>query len=184
MFLDIAIGIVAPLFVAHLFQFEATGGFVLFGILSSLLPDIDIIVYGFRKYVLHRKINDHRSWTHYPIVYILLSPAVFIFMSPLHGIVFLLCILFHFIHDSLWIGWGVSWFWPFSNRRYKFFPLKNGKSARQLKMTWLPREDEAIQKQLHDSHWIRDFYLRISVVSIVEYSAIIISLVFLKLYLN
>lgn len=176
MFLDIGIGILSSLGIAHAFSVEVTWMWVLVGIIFAVLPDMDIIPYAIKKFSLSRKITDHRSYTHYPIVYIPLTIFVYMGFGLPYATLFFVCIFFHLIHDTLWLGWGVAWGAPFSTRRYKFFPDKDGKITTQFLLSWDEDEEEEIYKEYHNPHWIRDFYFRPNLVAYVEYSVFLFSL--------
>ena len=43
-----------------------------------------------------------------------------------------LAVFLHFVHDSVGIGWGIKWLWPFSRKAYKCFSEKDGAFSRRL----------------------------------------------------
>lgn len=181
MFLDIGVGIFTALFIGHIFDVPVTWLFIVASVAISLLPDIDILYYGFRKLFSKKDIYNHRSFTHYPIIYI---PIIIILYSTVglpYSLLFTICVYSHLIHDSFWLGWGVVWFWPFSSVRYKFFPDKEGKISSQVVMKWDKNEDEELFKRYHNPNWIRDFYFRPSRVAYFEYLIFFSSLIVLYL---
>lgn len=179
MFLDIGAGILLSIFLGNYFNIQITLLWVLFGIVTVLLPDIDIFYYGIRKLLSKKTIYNHRSFTHYPIVYIPLILVTYYIFGLHVAMLFGFAIYFHLLHDTLWLGWGIIWFYPFSTRRFKFFPDRNGEISSKLLMTWTQKEESEIFKKYHNPNWIHDFYLRINIVSCVEYSVFSFSLILL-----
>jgi hypothetical protein len=181
MFLDIGIGILLSLFFGHIFGIGISWFWLFFAIVFVLFPDIDIIFYGIKKIFSKGNIYNHRSFTHYPIVYIPIALLIYFFLGPFYCTLFLCCICFHFIHDSFWLGWGIVWLWPFSTTRFKFFSDKDGKVSSQVLMIWTKQEESQVFQKYHNPHWIRDFYFRPNIVAYIEYSIFIFSLIMLYL---
>lgn len=163
MFGDIGIGILLSIFVTHLFGVDLTIYHIIGGILFALLPDIDMLIFVIPG--LKKLFNGHREWTHHPLKYISLTILVFFVAGPVWALLFFLCILFHFIHDSLWIGNGIAWLGPYSKKRYKFFNIEKPYTPGPIT-------------------WIRDFYLRPTVVSVTELGIFIVSISVLYMYLT
>jgi LexA-binding, inner membrane-associated putative hydrolase len=173
--LDIGVGILLSLFVAHTFGFHATLFFLLIGIFFILLPDIDIIP------IFQHTDYDHRSITHYPALYILLALLVYFSAGPVYAMLFVVCIVAHFLHDTIGIGWGIAWAWPFSNRKF-LFPEKGRRQEYGFFMTWFPHEEEVMAKRWHDPHWAYTYYLRPNPIAYVEYSVLLLSILVLFVY--
>lgn len=180
MFLDSAFGILGAIIIASYSHKELSYLFVFLGISFALLPDIDVLYYAFKKYFLKKKITNHRSLTHTPFLYVPVAALLYDVFGWEVGVLFSSGILFHFIHDSLWLGWGIAWLSPFSKRKIRFFPDKNGKISNQFFMTWQTEEEEMLIKKYHDPHWIKNFYLKPGIVSYVEYTAFIIAIAVLS----
>lgn len=174
MFLDIAFGIFASKFVSDYFSSDLTLLFLAMSILFVLLPDIDILWY--KRY---DKI-DHRGFMHYPLLYTVVSLALAATVGVEIASLFFVTIMFHFIHDTFILGWGVTWFAPFSLRRYKLFP-DNGKGGflKEKYMTWLPSEQGELEQKLDDKHWIKNWYGKVTVISVVEYCSFSIAILWL-----
>jgi len=171
--LDIGVGIVLALLVHIFLHTEFSGWLVLAGIAAALLPDIDVLTALFGKW-------KHREFTHYPLPYIPLLVILFFIVPVPYAVLFSLGILWHFIHDTIGTGWGISWFWPFTDRRFLLFPYKRRKEMGML-ATWLPREHP--EWAHHGPHtWVRDLYLRANVVSILEFGLLCIAVVTLIIY--
>src|SRR6185436_6524853 len=112
MLLDIGVGILAALWF---------GEPVWLGILFALLPDIDAVI-NFARFRSTRFAYRHRDLLHLPIIYVLIAFAVYFFNPPVAAL-FLICTLLHFVHDSIGIGWGVQWLWPFCTDHFSFLYL-------------------------------------------------------------
>jgi|GEM_PF-6200054 len=151
--LDIGVGILLALGVAEYFDIEATPLFIILGIAAALLPDIDIITAPLLgKWY-------HRTHTHFPLTYIPLVVLAFVLLPIPFAVLFALGILAHFIHDTLGLGDGIRWFWPFSQRRFLFLvPQDTG------------------------GNWVQQYYFRPNPVAYIEYGTLLVSLVVLILY--
>jgi hypothetical protein len=177
MFLDIGAGILLSIFVGNLFGIDINAGWVLLSIVFALLPDIDMISYLLKTRILKMRVDDHRSFTHYPIAYIPLAIVIYFFMGVPVSVLFVFCVYFHFLHDTLWLGWGISWFWPITKRKYKMFPDQDGKITSRVLLSWKKEDEEEIFKKYKSPHWIRNFYFKPNIVAYVEYSIFIIGLI-------
>lgn len=172
--LDIAVGILCSLVLAHAFGLRASLSLILFGVGSALLPDIDVLP------VFRRVTYDHRSSFHWPLVYVPVA-AMLLALDPLYGELFLLAICAHFIHDTVGIGWGVAWFAPFSLRKF-LFPERDRRREYGWLMTWLPEEEGAMAAKYHDPHWLRTWYARPTLLAFIEYGALVCSIIALAAY--
>lgn len=173
--LDIGVGILLSLGVAELFHIPATTGFIVFGIACALLPDIDIITAAFGTW-------KHRTHTHYPITYIPLSILVFLLLGPAYGLLFILGVYAHLIHDTIGIGWGIAWLWPFSPKKFLVFPDGERRTTLGTFATWMPEEEPTLKEKGSNSHWVRDFYFRPNLLAYIEYGTLLIALAMLFLY--
>lgn len=171
-FLDVGVGILTVIFLTKIFQKDMTFLILFAGILFSLFPDIDFL------YWIKKKDSNHRKFPHYPIIYLVLFIILF-FIDRFFSLLFFLPILFHLIHDSFFLGWGVKWFWPFSKKSFKFFPDKNGKITSKILLTWEESEEKSIKKEYGTKNWIREFYLKINFYSVLEYGTFIFALILL-----
>jgi hypothetical protein len=152
---DIGLGILVSIFVTWLFGADLNGVHVLLGIFFTLLPDIDLIP-GFSKLF-----EGHRVMTHRPLVYVPIVITVFFIGGPLWALMLTLGVGLHLIHDTFWIGNGIAWLWPRSNKRYKFYD-----------------QDYTIPQGMG---WIQAFYGRATLVSVVEGAIFVLALVVLFL---
>lgn len=186
MFLDIGIGILSAIFVSSLFQIKLTAFFIFISILLALLPDIDavysIVKKGFKSFN-HR----HRNIFHYPIIHFFIGILIVLFIDLKFGMLFVLNTFGHFLHDSAGIGWGVKWFWPVSRKLYKF-SFENSLAGKKPKIWFLYEfSDEELDNadfKYGDPNWIRNIYLRPSLISIVEFVFFLISVFALYFYLS
>ncbi len=168
MLLDIGIGILSAIFIHHLF---GVGGPVLVGagILFSLLPDIDFLFAVQKRYTALA--HEHRLLLHYPIPYVLFGMTVISFFDLPYALLFGITTLLHFVHDSIGIGWGIQWLYPFSKNHYAFFyhydTSRNGLPQKAV-YSWSPEEVRSLSRQYGDKDWIRNIYLRCHPYAIVE----------------
>ena len=179
MFLDIAFGIFGAIIFANSQKVELSLFLILFGVISILLVDLNAFV-PTKKYKLDKFHHNHRELLHYPLVFI---PAGFvlaliIFNLPL-AILFAVLSFLHFIHDSVGIGWGIQWLYPFSKKFYKFFSDETNELSTRFLISWTPIEQEIAAKKYGRDNWIKYYYFRPTPISIVEYSAFIIALIVL-----
>ncbi|KKR10470.1 MAG: hypothetical protein UT37_C0001G0025 [Parcubacteria group bacterium GW2011_GWA2_39_18] len=126
-FIDLIGGISATLLISFLFKLNFSALFYLFGISAALFPDVDFLI----RFLVEGKVLDaggvfHRDYLHYPFWIIIIFGGFFYFYLGLeHSLLFMLGVLYHFIHDSIGGGYGVFWLWPFSKLRYQFYPPRS-----------------------------------------------------------
>lgn len=175
MFLDIAVGILFALGIGELYFEQTPYWFVILGVVFSLLPDIDGVLWLLRPKVRSVWYTMHRKYTGYPLLYIIPAIFVFIIFGKEIGLLFSVCIFMHHLHDTFFIGWGVMWFWPFSKRKYKFFPDKDGSVTSTFMISWLPEEEGKIVRWSggHNDGWIKRYFLRPNIVAYTEYGGLI-----------
>lgn len=186
--LDIAAGIFISLFIAYLYGVTATPIMIVVGILSALLPDIDMILrfarrHSFAKNIPERFEYDHRTLPHYPVFYIPIIFLVYVWFGSLWATLFGFGAAFHLVHDTVGIGWGVSWLWPFSTRRF-LFPEKGRRNREGFFMAWTEKEESALAVRYHNPHWVRDFYFKPNAIAFIEWGGLILSITALFFYFN
>jgi len=176
---DIANGIFATLITATLFGVEPTWHYFV-GIAFTFIPDIDIIFV---------KDGDHRSGLHFPVVFITLG-IIFIFISGFWGTLFLIATMLHFVNDMYGTGWGVPLFWPLSKKRYKLFSRKGDPFTEKREddvvpvksvVTWTEDELKQHEEKYGNKNWIEDTYLRVTWISVTQYTIFTIALVLVVL---
>jgi len=158
---DIGLGILLSLALTSIFGVPITYIHVLVGIIFTLLPDIDLL--SLRLSVFKKLFKGHRNWTHYPLIYVPIVATLLFIAGPLWALMLLGGVLLHLLHDSLWIGSGIKWGWPFSKKTYKFFNQER------------PYEPGPIT-------WIQEFYLRPTVVSVTETAVFVTAVIALFVY--
>lgn len=179
---DIGLGIFVALLATKLFGIELSTQLVWMSVLFALLPDADFIVHA----VMHRKMggkyaHTHRDLFHYPLVYLLIGGVVAASFGILWFAVFMAASLAHFVHDSMGIGWGIKWMYPFSKKISKIFSNREGDLTMGAAVTWTEEELEKVAEEKGNEHWIRDIYFRWHPIGIVE-NLIFLSAIVVLLY--
>lgn len=184
MFLDIAAGIFAGLGIGTFFFETVPYWYVVLGIVFALFPDIDGFVWLIKSSVRKKWYKTHRIYTGYPLLYIPLVIIIFTVFGKAVGVLFSICILWHHVHDTFFLGWGVMWLWPFSKRKWKAFPDKDRSISKIPLVSWLPHAEEGIRKWSggHDGDWIRRYYLRPNLISYLEYGSLLAACLWLYIY--
>lgn len=186
MFLDIGIGILSAIFVSSLFQVKLTALFVFISVLLAFFPDIDAILTIIKKGIMSLT-HRHRNIFHYPIIHLLIGIFVALFIELRFGALFLFNVFGHFLHDSAGIGWGVKWLWPFSRKLYKF-SFSESHTGKKPRIWFLyeftDKELDSSEFKYGDPSWIKNVYLRLSTISVVEFIFFLISVLVFYFYLR
>lgn len=158
MFLDIKLGIAWSFFVAIFFNRVITPEWLVAGTIFALLPDLDFLLeYLVRGTVGGTIIHFHRTLFHSPLTYLPITLFVGVLWGDAWMTLFGLCIVSHFLHDSVGMGFGIRWLWPFSTRWQKFFSTKNGEIHYAFKYffcSWSDREMHALVADRGNDHWL------------------------------
>lgn len=162
--LDIGIGLIAAFLAAPYFDISFAWLCVL-SVIFALLPDLDAIVQLVRSRSVGKLQYDHRDLFHRPIPYILLGGLLVLLLCGWKwALLFSILSLGHFIHDSIGIGWGISWLYPFNYRYYKFFTSSfkksNEENREEVIAGWTPTEQNKIAEQHGDPDWLLNMYFR------------------------
>lgn len=177
--LDVGVGIMGAMVLAKMNDWELTPALLGIAIFFALLPDLDALLHFLRKKKADAMSHEHRELFHYPLLFIPLAAFLAFLWRPEFALLCAALVFLHFIHDSTGIGWGVKWFYPFSNKAYKFF--SDGKAGWSLKTAVFdPEEQRRVAESYGDPHWIRNIYFRPSPVAIVEVSVLILILILLS----
>jgi len=185
MLLDTGVGILLSIITSWFFQTKLTIFLILAGIVFSLLPDLDFLIELLKHGSVGGKvIREHREIFHYPLSYLPIILLVFIFFGEIIAIFLSLCLFAHFLHDSIGIGWGIKWLWPFSQKSYKFFSDKKGLFCCRPIVSWEKKELEKIVAQYGDPDWIKNIYFKLSPILVVEFLFLVLSVIFLFFYTN
>jgi membrane-bound metal-dependent hydrolase YbcI (DUF457 family) len=194
MLLDIGVGIIMALLMSKIFALSLAmpvGIMVIAGIVFSLLMDTDALINLF----IHRGTGasyKHRDLFHLPLLYIPIGMLVLYFLQlyqyqlPALALptLFALCSLAHFIHDSIGLGWGVKWLYPFSNNQYSFFYQYNTHKA-ELRPSkwgiyiWKSADIDRLEEKYGDTEWFRHIYMIWHPYSLVEAAVFLFALVLL-----
>ncbi|OGF64609.1 hypothetical protein A2Z53_02565 [Candidatus Giovannonibacteria bacterium RIFCSPHIGHO2_02_42_15] len=185
MFLDIGVGILSSIFISWFFNLPLTFLLIIGGIVFALLMDVDFLFYVFQGKEVYR----HRDLFHYPLIYLPLGTVLlYFFVGISWAALFFLASLSHFLHDSIGLGFGVQWLWPFSRDRYTFFYLFQPHSRAQLPFKfiyiWRAGQFDEINKKLGDPDWFKNIYLNWHPFAVIEYLVFIISIVALYFYVG
>lgn len=182
MILDIALGIFLSAFAVKFLNLELTYWLVLACVGFVLLPDMDFLAAWKFKGTAHQ----HRDLFHYPLILIPLGAIVLLFLGWQWSFLFALGGFLHFLHDSISLGWGVKWLFPFNNKNYAFF--RGGVAAEKsfpfrVFYKWTPEEVEKMAREHGDPEWFKHIYLRPSATLIVEILFLIVAIILLKCFL-
>ncbi len=169
MFLDIGIGILGAVLYTGIVDAPITPALLAVAVGFALLPDTDFIVAWMRSRNVHAINHTHRDVTHYPLLYIPVGSLAVALLGGLPtAMLFAALSLLHFIHDSIGIGWGIQWAYPFSKKFYKAFSEKDGRFSWRLLVAWTPSEQAEVERQAGDPSWLRNIYLRFHPIAIIE----------------
>lgn len=182
MFLDIGVGILLAILTSKLFNLTLTIPFVIIGIVFALLPDIDCMLLPIKKWSSQYS-HKHRDLLHYPLLYIFTGVLILLFFNKTLAVLFGLCSLMHFIHDSIGIGWGIQWLYPFSKNHYSFFniyqPKHKEKIPKAFLHVWKDEEMDVIAEKYGDKNWFKNIYLHLHPYAIFEFLIFIIAIIIL-----
>lgn len=174
MFADIGLGIIAAIVTSFLFEVDLSSGFVFGGVIFTLLPDIDALTSLLKKktfLILH----EHRQFPHKPLVMILLAVTIAFLFGPHWAFLVGLSLFLHLLHDSIGIGWGVQWLWPFSKDYFSFFYLFQPKNRPTIpgKKFGIYRFKESelvsLEENFGDPNWVKNIYFKFHPYSIAEF---------------
>jgi hypothetical protein len=213
MLLDIGVGIMMALLVSKIFAVSfalpamasTTVLLTIAGIVFSLLMDTDALI----DLIIHRGTRasyKHRDLFHIPLFYIPIGMLVLYFfqtsyLPPLAlPVLFGLCSLAHFVHDSIGLGWGVKWLYPFSDNHYSFFYQYNahkaglrpsgqdtkcgkyGRWAKSIVYVWKSDDIDRLEEKYGDKDWFKHIYLSAHPYSVIETMVFLFSLILLYIY--
>jgi hypothetical protein len=187
MFLDIGVGILMAILVSAVFHIKLTVLLIFLAILFALGPDLDFIYLYFKKHDA-RDDYKHRDIIHFPLLYLPVGTAlIFLLFGKIWATLFFMSSFLHFIHDSIAVGWGIKWLFPFSKNNIAFFYLYSRKlkyGLRQPMMVFNEKELPEIVAEHGDSNWVRNIYHKWHPIAIVEFLVFVISLIVLYYYVG
>jgi len=179
--LDIGVGLLLGLLVDVLFNTQDAQTVAVVGALMCLAPDLDFIIQRLLP-VHRRRMEHHRELLHIPLIYVPVGAAIGWLVAPHWAVLFVLASLAHFVHDSIGIGWGVPWLYPFRCDSYSFFyhiENANGKPTlpRRRLYVWRRQELSKLAATYGDEHWVRNIYGRLHPYAIIEFVVLVVGLV-------
>lgn len=180
MFLDVAVGIFIAIWASGFYNIPLSWWLLFWAVFMALLPDIDVVVEEIYFRLTGRKLqkHDHRDIFHYPLFYLLSGAIILIFfVGGMWASIFIIISSLHFLHDSIGIGWGVYWLYPFSTRRYSLFYhydiFRHKLKPYKLVYSWGEDELEEVIAKYGDPHWVKNIYLKFHPYSLVELAVFI-----------
>lgn len=181
MFIDVSLGILSALVATSIFSVNLNLYILLIAIFLALIPDIDLLIYILRGYDM-KFAYKHRDILHLPVVYLVISLFIYV-INPLFSLIFFFSTFFHFLHDSIGIGWGVSWLWPFSKKHFAFFYIYQSSKKPHItkKLVYVFKQDEIdeLYKKYGDHELLKNVYLKLNIHLLIELLIFIIVLVIL-----
>ena len=177
MFLDIALGIFSSIFVSHIFGISLSTQFVILGIIFNLLPDMDALLVFTKKG--WETDATHRDLFHFPLVYIPIGFLILSHFSQEATALFVLSSLFHFIHDSIGIGWGVERLFPFNRNHFAFFYVYSPNEMKlpwKLMYIWPHKQIGKMMEEYGDKKWIQNIYFKFHPYALFEYGSFVLAL--------
>jgi hypothetical protein len=188
MFLDIGLGILSAIFVSQSSGAPLTIWFIFAGILFALLPDIDFLIHIFQKKSHRHNAYEHRSIVHLPLLYIPAgSLLLWLLLGPAWAMLFAFASTLHFLHDSIGIGRGVQWLFPFSRSGYAFLYMHSRVVKRglwQLVFIFNKKTTAQFDKDHGDDNWIKNIYLTYHPFALFEYIGFFLSIIILTIYVK
>jgi hypothetical protein len=187
MFLDVGVGILTAIFASYFFSVDLSLWLVIFGILCALLPDADFL-YFYPKRHDTKYDHKHRDIIHYPLLFLPVGTIlIFLFFGKIWATIFFIATFLHFVHDSIGIGWGVKWLFPFTKNSYSFFYLyskilKGGQ--RKLIFTFNEKNLPELVAKHGDSNWVRNIYFKWHPIAQFEFGFFVLSLIILYFYVR
>lgn len=136
MFIDLLIGTFVGIASGYLSGDGLFYPYLIAALLFAVAPDIDFLLYhSFNP--INRMSHRHRRILHYPLIYIPVGSLLVTLFSfdYVYGVIFAVTSLFHFIHDSTSIGYGIQWGYPFTKDH--FFYKKKTTTARTVWRSFL-----------------------------------------------
>ncbi|MFZ5424595.1 MAG: metal-dependent hydrolase [Patescibacteria group bacterium] len=183
MLLDIGLSLIYVKVFAEIFSVELSGLYVALSVFFGLLPDIDTPIELLQRGRIGGKVQGfHRELTHYPLLYIPLIIFAYFYFGIFWFSLLTINIVSHFIHNSVWTGWGIKWLAPFSQMRYKFFADSNdGEPSTNFVARWTPQELEKVSAEFGNDNWFKEQYLSLSPILLTDLAVLLIGIAVLLL---
>ena len=192
MTLDIAFGILVALGVHQLLGVELTPLLLLMSVFFALSPDIDVPLFFLwrkiqRRLRLKGTITSHRNILHNPLIFVPVGWICISLFSLTYASMFAVLALLHFLHDSIGIGFGVAWLYPFSKTRFSFLyqhDVWQHGLPRQLVYAWTPEKIRSTAELSKNRSWLRHIYLRLHPYSLIEHVTLLVAVILLLVGLS
>ncbi len=118
--------LVTGAFIAHLLHSVFYGGraplwMYAFGAAVAVLPDFDILLALSRKKELDLKHRD--TLFHQPLLAAATPGIILAFISPFWALLWLLPLIWHYLHDTVGESMGVQWLYPLSNLKFAVYDV-------------------------------------------------------------
>jgi len=170
--LDLGAGLLLGLLAEFLFDRPVGLMLPFAGALLTLIPDIDFLVHLARMRT-SKHAEHHREILHIPFLYIPTGLVACIPLGEPWLFLFASASIVHFLHDSIGIGWGVPWLYPFTDDAYSFFyHLENNsrkpKLPRRLIYVWRRNQISNMAHTYGDENWIRSIYFKLHPYALIE----------------
>lgn len=187
MFLDLGAGIIIAILTSHFANVELSFTLVFFSVFFTIIPDMDFL-YFYPKRHDTKYDHKHRDIIHYPLLYLPMGTILFWFLlGEIWALVFFAASFFHFFHDSIGIGWGIKWLYPFSKNNYSFLYLYSRKIKKGLRrpiFVFTEKKLPDMVREHGDPDWVRNIYYKWHPIAIFEFGGFVFSLILLYLYLK
>ncbi|MEI7891385.1 MAG: metal-dependent hydrolase [bacterium] len=185
MFLDIGVGILVAIFTSQYYSIHLGELLVLGGILFALCPDADFLLHFFKRGI-SREDYQHRNMIHYPLLFLPLGTWIaFLLGGNVWAMLFFFCAFFHFLHDSVAIGWGIKWLYPFSSKNFVFlyhYSRIQKRGLRKLVFAFDKNTLTQMVSQHWSDEWFHDIYYKWHPIAVVEFGVFLISVATLYFY--
>ncbi|MEK7481921.1 MAG: metal-dependent hydrolase [Patescibacteria group bacterium] len=183
---DIGFGIFSAIFISSIFKIELNFLVFIIAVIFALLPDIDFLFY-----LIKNKSGEedyrHRDISHYPLIFIPIGMIALLFFGKEWSLLFSVSSFLHFVHDSIGIGWGIKWLYPFSTNNFAFLYLYSGKEKNGLKKLIFSFNEKDLgfyAKEHGDADWVKNIYEKWHPIFIIEFLIFIIAVVSLIIYVR
>lgn len=179
--LDVGLGLLVGLLVEQVFHLQHGWLIPAAGALLALAPDLDFVLHLIR-HGSSRDASHHREALHLPLIYVPAGILLFLPFGIMWSCLFLFASLVHFVHDSIGIGWGVPWLYPFTDDAYSFlYHLENTIDKPTLphrwRYVWRRRDIDKLARRYGDPDWLVNIYLKPHPYALVEYATLVTGLV-------
>ncbi len=173
------------IFANFYFDVELTWYLIMIVVIFAVSPDIDFLWKFFRYKITNQ---SHREILHHPLVFIPFGIIILFPFSKIFAFLFAMATFWHFLNDTIFMGLGVQWFWPFSQKYFNLFGILGYQTPGKPKLpfrffyTWKPEQIKEIEEKYGDPNWIRNIYLKPHLFTVIEYLVFIVSIFLLILY--